>query len=279
MTGDGRKRSADSSSADRRTGARRQPKGIPAGGQFDANEHDEAGNRMFGIYGEGDPYIDEARALNDELDAMWVEHQRFRLANGAHTIRGGGAERTERERAIRARLTELKDRTDGRGFEPYTFSTPPPVEFETFHGLPGEEDSDHEYGSASEGVRFREVLFHRDRIPAEIEADIEQGVASGALSPLFDYEVEFKDADWLTLSTLSVKMTKKEGVSQDEYLNVLRAKTAPGRPEYSDRLRATVSRLRDRLGAYNAGSGARFEKPTDFEFKTEVTTDLPHLGD
>lgn len=258
---------------------RRQPKGIPAGGQFDANAHDEAGNRMFGIYGEGDPYIAEARALNDELDAMWVEHQRFRLANGAHTIRGGGAERTERERAIRARLAELSERTDGRGFEPYTFSTPKPEEFETFHGLSGEEDSDHEYGSNWEGVRFREVTFNRESIPAEIEADIEQGVASGALSPLFDYEVEFKDSDWLTLSTLTVTMTKKDGVSQDEYLNVLRAKTAPGRPEYSDRVRATVTKLRDRLGAYNSASGDRFEEPKNFTIETKVTTDLLNLGD
>lgn len=260
MTGDGRKR---------------QPRGVPIGGQFDENAHDEAAP----FAGADDPRIAEARSLNDELDAMWVEHQRFRLANGAHTIRGGAVERSERERAIRRRLVELSAERDGRGFEPFTFSTPASVEFETFHGLSGEEDMDHEYGSQSEGVRFDEVLFNRAGVPAEIEADIEQGVASGALSPLFDYEVEFKDAEWLTLSTLSVKMTKKEGVSQDEYLNVLRAKTAPGRPEYSDRLRATVSRLRDRLGAYNAGSGARFEKPTDFEFEVKVTTDLLNLGD
>lgn len=252
----------------------RKPKGTPAGGQFDANQHDEAGNRMFGIYGESDPYVEEARSLNDELDSMWVEHQRHRLANGAHTIRPGAAERTERERAIRARLKELSERTDARGFEPYTFSTPMPVEYETFHGLYGEEGSDHEYGSQSEGIRFRDVLMRRDAIAAEIEGDIEQGVASGALSPLFDYEVEFKSP-----SSLTITMTKKEGVKQGEYLNVLRARTSPGRPEYSDRLRATVSRLKTRLGAYNAGSGDRFEKPTSFEIETSVKTNLPHLGD
>lgn len=257
----------------------RKPKGTPAGGQFDANQHDEAGNRMFGIYGEGDPYTEEARSLNDELDSMWVEHQRHRLANGAHTIRPGAAEHTERDRAIRARLKELAEHTDARGFEPYTFSTPVPVEYEVFHGIDDEEDVDHEYSSQSEGVRFRDVLMRRDTITAEIEGDIEQGVASGALSPLFDYEVEFKNSDYLSLSSLTVTMTKKGGVRQDEYLNVLRARTSPGRPEYSDRLRATVSRLKARLSAYNAGSGERFEKPTNFEIETSVRTNLPHLGD
>lgn len=249
----------------------RQPKGIPVGGQFTANSHDEASTLL-----PGEDARAEALALNDELDREWVEANLERASGGR--IRKNRAAWMNREREIRKRLTLLSEEVDERGFQPYTFTTPKQDEYPVFHGDDDEYDSEHEWTYHRVGVRHRAFEKDPDAAIAEIEADIQAGVESGSLSPLFDYHVEHgsETESMRSVRSLTVRMTLKHGVPQSAYRDVSRARVSSF-PVYSDRVRGTVTKIGERLTAYSASSLAS-TGDEDEQVRVRVTTDQNRLA-
>lgn len=245
----------------------RQPRGIPTGGEFAANAHDEANVSLP----DTSAMRAAAKVANDDLDAIWVERNRARSAG---KILIGEREQWEREESARRNLRDLA--SSGGDFEPYTFSTPKPEYGEEFHGLPDEEDYDHEWASNRRGARAYDFMLDPTE---EVEQDIQDGIESGSLSPLFDYTVEREmPENHYDAPTLRVNMALKPYTDQHLYLNVHRARTGT-KPEYSDRVRGTVTKLRERLASYQYSTGSRFEEPEDDHLNIEVKTSLRDLGD
>lgn len=245
------------------TDRKRQPRGVPVGGQFAEGAHDEAVSAL----GDRDPRAEESRALHDLLDEDWRTVTEGK-ARGASIV-PGGADRDRRERESWERLRELASHADSRGFEPYTFSSPKPIEF-----LDGEDDN-------TRGLHSQRMQSDPEGCVREIEQDIDRGVQAGSLSPLFDYEVRYeRGEDIFAPPELSVTATLKPGVEQGEYRDVGRARIA-SIPRYSPRVRATVTRLRERLESYrsHAVSDYGLGEQTHSSLTVKVRTSLTKLGD
>lgn len=238
----------------------RQPKGVPVGGQYAENQHDEAtaslADRIVREVTSAPSVedilnrnparanrhvIEESRSLNDGNDAEWV---------AAHAPGSSSSIDDARLRGSWARLKEIaEDSRDSRGFEPYTFSTP---KGEEFFSPDGDEDD-----SAGVDIHVGSRVAAFQNIPKtcvrEIEEDIANGVRAGSLSPLFDYEVSLvsdPSADTVDgRQCLTVTMTLKPGTEQKLYQDVNRARTSIN-PRYSPRVIGTVTRIGERLGAY-----------------------------